>query len=176
LLKLLQPKVTILALAERTVEPRRKTGPSRIEEPTGLLPVTLEQIPRLPPLGRRENLTPRMNLSEFLGDVSAVPAVPTSVALPEGKKVKAERLDPAVAPDLPIMGQPVPDRASLDDATRTYSLDAVIVAPIPERQTPAPFVQQPIPDPFANRKTVRIVTPMEEVAHPVSAAPQLPKP
>jgi hypothetical protein len=176
LLKILTPTVSATALLERTAAPRRKSGPARVEDPTGPLPPTLGEVPRLPLLGRHGNLAPRLTVAEALDSNGATPAVPTAVVFPEGQKVKAERLDPGVAPDLPILGQPVPDRASLDDATRTQSLEAAVVAPIPGRETPAPFIKQTIPDPFANRKSVQFTTPLTEPAQPVTAAPQPPKP
>lgn len=170
LLKTLQPQVSASAILERTLTPRAKPGPARVETPSGLPTASLDDVPRLPAYRKPGNLTPRITLTESLGSAGPVPAVPTSVTLPELPKVKAERLDPTVAPDLPVLGQPVPDRAPLDDATRALSFEAVIAATIPERQTPAPFVAQTIPDPFVNRKVVQVAMPGEESGQPVSVA------
>lgn len=54
---------------------------------------------------------------------------------------------------LPILAQPAPDRASLDDPTRDASTAAAIAAPIPPRTRKAPFVKRTFPDPYERRRT-----------------------
>jgi len=175
LLKLLPPRVSLAVIAERTLEPREKSGPSRIEKPNEPLTPAFAGVVRLPILLNRGVPAPRIALTENLVPV-APPTLPSVVVFVEPQKLKAERPDPASTLDLPRMGQPVPDRASLDDATRSMSIDAVLVAPIPERQSPAPFLRQSIPDPYENRRVVRVTQPIDEPGVPVVVPPRAPKP
>jgi hypothetical protein len=51
------------------------------------------------------------------------------------------------------VGQPVSDRASLDDPTDDASSAAALSASIPARTTKAPFLKLTLPDPYDRRRT-----------------------
>jgi hypothetical protein len=57
---------------------------------------------------------------------------------------------------LPILARPVPDRASLEDATAAYSATAATTAPPVWRTKPAPFLRLNLPDPYENRRPSRL--------------------
>jgi hypothetical protein len=76
---------------------------------------------------------------------------------------------------VPTLGTPVPDRASLDDPTRDASREAALTAAPPPRSNPAPFLRPPSSDPFENRETIKVKTPLLEEAVPVSTPARTPK-
>jgi TolA-binding protein len=55
---------------------------------------------------------------------------------------------------LPLLGQPKPDRASLDDPTAAASLASIMTAIHAERSRPADFLRLSLPDPFEHRLTL----------------------
>ncbi len=171
--KILPPRVSLAAILERTDEPRHLSGPGSIEHPTGLPGPTLNVV-RLAPLSPRGALVPQATLTEELPGSPAAPIAPAPVVFPTGPKTRAERPDPAETPSLPLLAAFVPDRASLEDATRAQSLTAVIAAPIPVRQTAVPFSRQSIPDPFENRRDVRFTHPEPEPSQPLAGTPRVP--
>jgi hypothetical protein len=75
---------------------------------------------------------------------------------------------------LPILAQPAPDRASLDDPTADLSAAAVQAAAPPPRTAPAPFLRLTLPDPFEPRNAVRLRTPPADEGGPVTATPRPP--
>ncbi len=73
-----------------------------------------------------------------------------------GPRLRVPSVDANVVPPLPFLAKPIVDRASLTDATEEMSAKVAVGAPMPRRTTPAPFVKIDLPDPFENRKAMRI--------------------
>jgi hypothetical protein len=91
-----------------------------------------------------------------------------------GDKVKEPSVDVSLPAPLPILGRPVPDRAPLGDATLDASAAAALAAPLPRRTTPAPFLKMDAPDPYENRRPLRLPVP-DEPGTPVTGSPAPPK-
>lgn len=72
---------------------------------------------------------------------------------PEAGRIRAPSPDVNQFIPLPILAQPISDRASLDDPTRDASTAAATAAPIPSRTRKAPFVKRTLPDPYDHRRT-----------------------
>ena len=104
------------------------------------------------------------------------PELPEAARLAVGRLVRVSSPDATRPVPLPLLGQEAPDRAPLDDPTADASLAAALAAPLPQRTTPAPFLRLGVPDPFENRRAVRLPAPPEEPAMPVSASPRTPQP
>jgi hypothetical protein len=95
------------------------------------------------------------------------------LSFPAGKRTRLPSVDVNQPLPLPLLAQPVPDRAPLDDATGEASHTAALAAAPPRRGTPAPFLRLGLPDPFENRLPPRAT--MEEVL-PAPGPSRLPKP
>lgn len=74
---------------------------------------------------------------------------------------------------LPILAQPLSDRASLEDPTTSASTAAALTAPMPPRTRKAPFVNRTLPDPYERRRTT-ISVPEEPIEIPLGS-PQTPR-
>jgi hypothetical protein len=72
---------------------------------------------------------------------------------PDSRRIRAASPDVNQPIPLPILAQPVSDRAPLDDPTADASTAAATSAPIPPRTRKAPFVKRTLPDPYDNRRT-----------------------
>ena len=101
-------------------------------------------------------------------------ALPEAQPMAVGDRTKEPGANVNKPAPLPILGQPVPDRASLADATGEGSGAAVIAAKMPIRQRPVPFQRLGVPDPFENYRSLRLPLPGEPT-DPVAASPRLPK-
>lgn len=172
--KMLPPRVALPDILRHPHQPKVKSGPAEIENPSGMKTPALTSVVRLAPLGTQTAPGPRIQLPESLPDLTSELATPSSVELSVGKKVTSNRLDVSGPLDLPSMAPYTPDRASLEDATRQPSLEAVLIAPIPVRAAVAPFVRQSIPDPFENRRVVQFQHPELEPIQPLSKSPSAP--
>lgn len=171
--KFLPPRVSLVAVAERAVEPRRKPGPAGIETPTGL-PAAVLEIVRLAPLSPRGVAAPKLTAAEPVAVEAAPPVPPTPAEFKVGPKLRAESLNPNLAPELPRLANYVIDRAPTDDPTRDQSLAAALAAPIPAREKAVPFARQAIPDPFENRRAAKVTPPPDEPGQPLSGTPRMP--
>lgn len=63
---------------------------------------------------------------------------------------------------IPILGQPVKDRASLADPTLEASVDAALKPLAPARAQPLPFTPLNLPDPFENVSAGQLRNPPDE--------------
>jgi hypothetical protein len=76
---------------------------------------------------------------------------------------------------LPFLGQPLSDRAPVEDVTVDASNAAALSGAMPLRTQPTPFIRNNLPDPFEFRRPIGLPrTPTEEPAPP-AASPKLPK-
>jgi hypothetical protein len=156
--------------------PRRFTRSPAVEAPRLPLPPTRLEPTRLP-AEKASGLTRPAPLAEGtpLVSYSGTPEPPQPPRLAVGELVRAPSPDVNRPVPLPLLGQETPDRAPLDDPTAEASLAAALAAPLPQRTAPAPFLRLGVPDPFENRRTVRLPAPAEEQAAPVSASPRTPQ-
>lgn len=67
---------------------------------------------------------------------------------------------------LPFLGQAVPDRPSLVDATMGAAIQAALKERPPGRTTPAAFSPQSLPDPFENSQVIRLRNELDERSDP----------
>ena len=158
-----------------TTGPRRLPGSPSLEQPSVPLTPSRLDVPRLPSV--RKESSPRLRplpdeapLSTFRTD----PQPPQTQVLPAGERARVSGPDPIQPVVLPVLAQPLPERASLDDPGAEFSAATVQSATVPFRSTPAPFVRQNLPDPFENRDTVRLRSTPDEHPDPQTAAPKGP--
>jgi hypothetical protein len=173
--KVLTPEVPRSTLQERVTAPRRTPTPPSLESPTLPLPPAVPIESRLPVGARKDTLQPRLTIEETLGGGHA-PVLPQTTTFSTSDRVRISSVDVNQPPPLPILAQPVPDRASLDDATGDASAAAVLSGTMPERANPVPFQKLTIPDPFENRLPVQLKEIPAEDPQPVVASPKPPKP
>lgn len=156
--------------------PLPRAMPSSMQPPTGPLtpPPALGLVPALPSAMKKAEARPQFVTEE-------VPTAPEErVALPEAQQLPAPPRARVASPDvnqplaLPILAQPVPERAPVDDATTDASTAAVLAAVLPPRSAPAPFLRLVLPDPFENRRPLTVALPAEH-AEPTAANPQTPR-
>jgi hypothetical protein len=173
--KLLTPPVKPAPGEDRT-GPHRFARSSAVESPRLPLPPTRLEPARMPAqnvsgLTRPGPLPEGVPLLSYYGK----PEPPEAPRLTAGEPVREPSVDVNRPLPLPVLGQETPDRAPVDDPTAEASLAAALAAPLPQRTTPAPFLRLGVPDPFENRRTVRLPAPAEEPAVPVSASPRTPQ-
>jgi hypothetical protein len=176
------------ALLGRVLPPRLPRGPLKgpvrerrapaapdLEAPGLAWPRPDGRVPHLPARRAPHSLRPHLVLEEELPGAPDTPAVPRRPAFHAGERARVRSDDPHLPPPLPILAQPVPDRASLEDATTEMSTEAVLAAPLPRRTAPAPYQRLAVPDPYEHRRPLRLPVPAEGAA-PQAGPPRLPKP
>jgi hypothetical protein len=172
------------ALLARVLSPGEPhaTPADRITGPRPLPPPDLEPrlplpenrgplVPRLPV--QRKSPSPRPFLEESLGSPRRDPALPSDPTLPAGERTFIPSGDVNQPIPLPVLAQPVTDRAPLGDATGEASTAAALFAPLPRRTTPAPFLRLTLPDPYEHRRPLEAEPPTEP-STPAAARPQTP--
>jgi hypothetical protein len=75
---------------------------------------------------------------------------------------------------LPILAQPVKDRAPLLDPTLETSIAAALAKINLNRANPAPFQPINLPDPFEHSQAIRLRYPPEELPTPPPITPRWP--
>jgi hypothetical protein len=151
--KVLPPEMAHTPVEPRT-EPRRPAPSSTIESPSLPLPANPAALPRLPVAKSNTTLQPRLALPESLGGSSFQAALPPSPALPAGELTRVPSVDVNKPIPLPILGQPLSDRAPIEDVTGEASSAAAVAASMPQRTQPTPFVKNNLPDPFEFRRPI----------------------
>lgn len=169
--ELLRPSEAVTASgANISSGPRPLPPPSSIDRPNPPLPLVQAPLPQpqlklpAPPLWPR-SLPEDAPLTAY----RAAPIVPQKPYLAGGAAVRIESPDVNQPVPLPILAQPVPDRASLDDATEFASKEAALAAAPPVRSTPTPFLRLSLPDPFELAQTVRLPKAPAEDPSPVAS-------
>jgi hypothetical protein len=130
-------------------------------------------LPRLP-ASKGRPLRPRLTLEESLDDVAALVALPQSLSLPAGERVRAPSPDVNQPLPLPVLARPVSDRAPVEDVTGEASAAAALAATMPQRTTPAPFLKLSVPDPYEHRRPLGLPVPPEQTM-PEAGSPTAPK-
>ena len=162
-------------LPEPTVEPHRLRGPAQLDAPELPLPPSFVGHAAVPPERARAPLLPRrLTTLETPVSLALEAALPEAQPLAVGDRTKEPGANVNKPAPLPILGQPVPDRASLADATGDASGAAIVAATMPIRQRPVAFQRLGVPDPFENYRPLRLALPAE-ATDPVAASPRLPK-
>jgi hypothetical protein len=162
-------------LPSEAVKPRRLSAAPGVEKPQlppppplPALPATMGESSGQRPLAALDQkgtaFRPRLLPEEPpFSRHRIVLAQPESIKLPAGPRVRLASPDVNQPIPLPILAQPVRNRAPLNDPTLDVSLSAALAETVPGRTSPAPFLRLTLPDPFENRKTVRLrKTPPEE--------------
>jgi hypothetical protein len=154
-------------------ERRATSGAATTQAPTLPLPAIQAEPARLPakPAPRVLRPTPPPEEMPLAGEHTAL-SLPQIIVLPAGERVRLPSTAVNEPPALPILAQPVIDRASLDDPTVDASQATALSAPPPDRNTPAPATRQAVADPFENRKSPRL--PPDDPM-PVTATPKPPR-
>jgi len=161
-------------LPEPPSQQRRPRAPAQLETPESPLPPS--QAGRLPlPLDlMRRPLHPRLVTPDVLFSAGMEVAMPAAISMPSGERTRMVGVDVNLPAPLPRLGQPVPDRASLADATGEASGAAVVSATMPIRRLPIAFQRLGIPDPFEFRQPLRLPLPPEGT-NPIAGPPRLPQ-
>jgi hypothetical protein len=94
------------------------------------------------------------------------PAAPTALQLPTKPLLKVPSVDVNAPLPIPILAQPVKDRASLSEPAFDVSLEATLKKITPTRDKPVPFVPLNLPDPFEHVRYGQLRHPPEESATP----------
>jgi hypothetical protein len=151
----------------------RRTPPADFALPPLPLPRSPDLLPRWRTPARGRRLQPQPLLEEELGEALERPAVPQRPSFAVGKRLREESADTEVPPPLPILARPVPDRASLEDATLEESRKAALAAPLPGRTKPAGYARVSMPEPYEHRRPLTRPAPAERAA-PVASGPRGP--
>ncbi len=94
------------------------------------------------------------------------PSVPEAVQLPSKPLIKLPALDVHTPAPIPILAQPVKDRASLGEPAFEASLDAAMKHFNAIRDKPVPFTPLNLPDPFEHLRYGQLRNPPEENVTP----------
>jgi hypothetical protein len=177
LLAKLLPPDTAAAAGERTTRPVPRPAPRGLDvksEPL-LPPRAAGSMPPQPPQVKKPAIRPRLVAAEELTEASERVRLPEETLLPAVDRAREPSPDVNEPLALPILAQPVPDRAPLEDPTGDASTAAALAAALPQRVIPAPFLRLTIPEPFEFRRPLTLVVPTETAA-PHTSTPQTPKP
>jgi hypothetical protein len=163
-------------LAKETARQRTFATPGGLDDPSPPLPAAPGNLPARPAGKKGPGLKPA-DAPEVspLATYQATPDRPAAVTFAPGELVRTPA-PPYRPASLPPLGQPVLDRAPLDDPTADLSLEAVLAAQMPARTNAVPFTRNNLPDPFENRAVVKVRTPPAEEGTPVVPGPKTPKP
>jgi hypothetical protein len=107
-------------------------------------------------------------------DQLASPILPEATTLFVDGRIRAPAPDVNRPLPLPILGERVTDRASLDDPTLEASVALALAQSPPRRATPLPFVRLTLPNPFENRDALRWRQEVEELPMPAPPPPRKP--
>ena len=173
LAKMLPPRAPDGLRLPRPDDPRPLGASIRMNPPDLPLPPSQAAMPHLPALVRTSPLRPKLVLEEALGGWTESLVLPQRQSLPDAGRVRNPSVDVNQPIPLPILTQPVPDRASLDDPTADASTAAALAAPLPMRTTPAPFLKLSLPDPYDHRRG-EVPSPAESREFPLSS-PRTPR-
>lgn len=156
LAELLTPSATKVPDTEKRSKPLERTLPEYVADPSRM--ASLNDLPpaRLPNPSAGAVLPRPLpdRPPHDLGGRSL--ASPGPVRLPDGALTHVEGSGELSRPaPLPVLGKPVPDRASLEDPTVEFTAKSVILETIPLRSEPDANSKIHLPDPFELRETIR---------------------
>lgn len=153
-------------------DPQTLAMPGKLAEPFVLPPKYAGLPPRITGLAGRA-IYPHLTAepTPLLAQRQA-PTTPDVPVQPTTALVNLPSIDAYQPSTVPILGQPVPNRASLADATLEASVQATLKERPPGRTIPAPFVPQGLPDPFENSQVIRLRIDLGEGTDPTAAPPR----
>jgi hypothetical protein len=165
LASVLPPQMESSGHLGRRGEPRVLPGSRDLEHPDIRLPLATADgsLPSASVMKEAKALRPRMLPAEAPWTRHSLEH---SLLLPEPLPIaplaSVPSLDVERSLSVPILQYNLPDRASLDDPTAAFSLDAVLATQAPERASPAPVWFLNLPDPFEFHHVSRLLTPLPE--------------
>ncbi len=142
---------------------RPLSGPAFLEQPALPLPPAAGEVRRLTLKSAGKPFQPGPLPAELpLSRYRDNPSPPRREELPSLGLVHLPSADVNRPVALPTLARPQPDRAPLTDPAADVSVAAVLAAPVPVREAPAPFVRLNLPDPFEHAQAVRLHAPPDE--------------
>jgi hypothetical protein len=151
-------------------------GAAAIEQPAIPTAMISVNVPRLViKQSSRDEKPGSIGESTPLTEYRSQPRLPQEPTFWIAEKVRVPSPDVNQAMPLPILGKPVPDRASLEDASLESSHVASLAGVMPVRTIAAPYMRFTIPNPFEHREAVQSKTALEEDPTPVTSTPKLPR-
>jgi hypothetical protein len=173
LAKVLPPKEPEMSRPDHAAPPSHPSASLQMKPPALPLPPSHAAMPRLPAAIKPVPLRPRLVLDETPDGLLNSPVLPELPSLPDGGRVHVPSVDVNQPIPLPVLAQPVSDRASLDDPTAAASVTAALAALVPSRTAKAPFLKRTLPDPYDHRRSQKTAVP-EEQTEPPLGTPQTP--
>lgn len=156
--------------------PRVRPVPPKVMDPDPFARTT-PQPPRIAiaPVAVVKPVAPAERLPFDIGVTAQ--QVPAKPKLPETPLPTPRARDVNAPPDLPILGRPLNDRASLDDPTVEAGHAAIVVPLVGVALSPSAFQRVALPDPFELAEQVKPKVPpaAEPGATPVPVNPRRPK-
>jgi hypothetical protein len=171
--RVVAPKAPPLPQTEKFGQtPLARTPSAKLLDPDSSRPVVFAPAPvMLPKSAGLKPYSPAEHVPAEIGyGADAVPAKPT---FPAGPGITTRIRDVALPPDLPILGRPVPDRASLDDPTADTGNAAIVEKSNTPALPPSAFVRTGLPDPFelADQVKPKVPPTADPVVVPVVLSP-----
>jgi len=149
-----------------------RTPPTKVLDPDPLNRTVYKPSPVALP--KPAGLKPALPAERIPHDIGwGADAVPAKVVFPTGPGITTKARDVNLPPDLPILGRPVPDRASLDDPTAEVGNAAIVNKSNTPTLLPSAFVRMGLPDPFelAEQVKPRVPPTAEPLVVPVTVNP-----
>jgi hypothetical protein len=158
-------------LAEHLIPNRRAPGPptghatgprppSKIPVEVAIdvsIPANVAEPPRPPKEPPPAQVRPRSTPAEVPLDWDrSEPELPAKIVLPETGRARVPSVSANSPPPLPTLTKGQLGRAARSDPTAAFSIAAAAGTVVPARMTKAPFLILNLPDPFENRRAVRL--------------------
>ncbi|HEV3145921.1 MAG TPA: hypothetical protein VGZ47_18695 [Gemmataceae bacterium] len=168
----LPPTMAALSHQERAHAPLPRITPAFVERPEISFAMPTFQLPTLTASARKP-LRPRPLPEAFpLQAHHEEPQIPQRPELAGGPLSRQRAPNVHEPPPLPTLAKPAANRASLEDPTADFSNEQVIARDLPLRSQPAPFQRVNLPEPFAPKRTTRLVDAEPQVVPPVPMPPK----
>jgi hypothetical protein len=165
LAELLHPGARFDGLGLRT-RPIRWPASRAVEQPVLLLEVYRGTPPHQELVASKPLLPRPVSEGQPLVSYQDQPQPPKRVELPSNPLLRLLSTDTRTPLPLPILAQPVKDRASLADPTFEASISEALRPLTPSRERPLPFTPMNLPDPFEHIPTGQLRNPPEESTTP----------
>ncbi len=135
-------------------EPTVHKLPAKLVEPDALSRTVLAPAPlALPAPASVLPVSPMERVPADLG--FGAEDVPAKVKFPVGPGISVKARDVNLPPDLPTLGRPQADRASLEDPTMEVSNAAIVTSSTTPTLLPSAFQKVSLPDPFELAEQVK---------------------
>jgi hypothetical protein len=161
-----------LAQTEKFGQAPLARAPSKVLDPDPVNRVVYAPTPiSLPKPAGLKPASPAEKVPVDLG--FGADGIPARMAFPVGAGITTRARDVNLPPDLPILGRPVPDRASLEDPTAETGNAAIANMSNTPTLLPSAFQRMGLPDPFelAEQVKPRVPPTAEPLVVPVQVNP-----